>query len=244
MQTVTTNKANSLRQPKAALHSTKYQLLATLGIRTVRVKRFVSIFVILLLINMQAVSYAYSSSFIEININNSISFHIPRNWTVLSDDKIITLNAIIESALPISTSVRFQANLKDDNGRPITTIQIYRWKSDFYQTDVDAFGELDIVDYNRQMQNQSDKQLNAIGGAISRWHGSKKSQVNGLVVLTSEYSRPSSLAPVGHFRVQVLRIYSGNKSFSFVISYHEENILPLRILVDKVISTLRCAHCM
>ncbi len=207
-------------------------------------KRFESIYVILFFICMHVGSTAHASSFIEINVNNNISFDIPRNWVVLSDNKRITLNSIIESALLISGSVRFQANLKDDNGRPITTVQIYRWKSELNQTDVDAFGEPDIVEFNRQMQSQTNKGLHAVGGTVSNWHRTRKLHINDLVVLASEYSRPSNLAPFGHFRVQVLRIYSGEKSFSFVISYHEETILPLRILVDKVISTLRCTHCM
>jgi hypothetical protein len=193
---------------------------------------------------MQVASIAFASSFIKININNNISFDIPRNWVVFSDNKTITLNSIIESALPVSSSVRFQANLKDDKGRPITTVQIYRWKSEFHQTDVNGMGETDIIDYNRQMQNQIGKELNTVGGTVSNWFGSRKLHINDLVVLASEYSRPSNLASFGHFRVQILRIYSGDKSFSFVISYHEETNLPLRILVDKVISTLRCTHCM
>ena len=205
--------------------------------------RFKSIYMFFLLC-LQVSSIASASSFIEINLNNSISFDIPRNWVVLSDNKTITLNSIIESALPISSSVRFQANLKDDNDSPITTVQIYRWKSEFYQADVDAMGEPDMADYNRQMQSQINKELNAVGGAVSNWQGTRKLHINGLVALASEYSRPSNLAPFGHFRVQVLRIYSGDKSFSFVISYHEETVLPLRILVDKVISTLKCPRCM
>lgn len=192
---------------------------------------------------MQASSFAYSSSFIEINVNNSILFDIPRNWIVLSDNKTITLNSIIESVLPVSSSVRFQANLKDDGGRSITTVQVYRWKSEFYQADIDAMGEPDIFDYNQQMRSQTVKELKAVGGTVSNWHGTRKSRVNNLVVLVSEYSRSSDSALFGQFRVQVLRIYSGDKSFSFVISYHEENILPLRMLVDKIITTLRCPHC-
>lgn len=206
-------------------------------------KKIKFVFLMFFCIFMQAGSFAYASSFIKISINNSIVFDIPRNWIVLSDNKTIILNSIIESVLPVSSSVRFQANLKDDNGRPITTVQIYRWKSEFSQADVNAMSESDISDYNQQMRSQMAKELKAVGGAVSNWHGTKKSHVNDLVVLVSEYSRSSNLALSGQFRVQVLRIYSGDKSFSFVISYHEDNVLPLRVLVDKVIGTLRCPHC-
>ncbi len=206
-------------------------------------KNFYFVFLMFFCICMQAGSFAYASSFIEINVNNNILFDIPRNWVVLSDNKTITLNSIIESVLPISSSVRFQANLKDDNGSPITTVQIYRWKSEFYQADIDAMGESDVSDYNQQMRSQMVKELKAVSGTVSNWHGTRKSRVNDLVILVSEYSRSSNLALFGQFRVQVLRIYSGDKSFSFVISYHEENILPLRVLVDKIITTLRCPHC-
>lgn len=206
-------------------------------------KKFKFVFLMFFCLCMQAGSFVYASSFIGINVNNDISFDIPRNWVVLSDNKTITLNSIIESILPVTSSVRFQANLKDDNGKPITTVQIYRWSSEFYQADIDSMGESDMSDYNQQMRSQMVKELKAAGGTVSKWHGTRKSYVNDLVVLVSEYSRPSALGLSGQFRVQVLRVYSGDRSFSFVISYHEDNILPLRVLVDKIITTLRCSHC-
>lgn len=205
--------------------------------------RFKFVCISLFFIIIQAGSIASASSFVKVSIENNISLDIPRNWVVLSDNNTITLNAVVESVLSIPASVRFQANLKDDKHRPIATVQIYRWTSELQQVDIDAMDDFDTNNYDRQVQAQMNKELSAVGGAASRWYGTRKIHVNGLVGLVSEYSRLSQLSPYGNFRVQVLRFYSGAKSFSFVVSYHEESALPLRILVDKIISTLICSKC-
>lgn len=195
-----------------------------------------------LLVFMHAASIVYASSFVEILVDDNVSFQIPRNWVVLSDNKTITLNSIIESAVSVSSKVHFQANLKNDNGSPITTVQIYKWRSDFDQTNVVEMKKNDIDEYDQGIHNQMQSELKQVGGSITNWFGTKKLNINGLVALASEYSRYSKIAPFGHFRVQVLRIYSGEQSFSFVISYHEESSLQLRTIVDKVISTLCIVH--
>lgn len=197
----------------------------------------------LILFNINSKSYA--SSFVEIKLNDGISFQLPRNWVILSDNNTITLNSFIESVLPVSSKVSFQANLKDDKGNPLTNIQIYRWKSKYFQENISLMSKAEIDDYDQVMQKNIQKELRQVGGDFTSWHGTKKLTINGLVVLASEYSRLTANEKLlGHYRVQVLRIYSGEQSFSFVISYHEETLLPLRILVDKIISTLRCDRCM
>lgn len=189
-------------------------------------------------------SDSYASSFVEIKLNDGISFQLPRNWVILSDNNTITLNSFIESVLPVSSKVSFQANLKDDMGNPLTNVQIYRWKSKYLQENISSMSKEEIDDYDQLMSNNTQKELRQAGGEFTSWHGTKKLTINGLVVLVSEYSRlTANEKPPGHFRVQVLRIYSGEQSFSFVISYHEETLLPLRVLVDKITSTLRCDRC-
>jgi hypothetical protein len=184
-----------------------------------------------------------SNTFIEIEINHNLSFKLPRNWVILSDNKTITLNSIIESVLPISSKVQFQANLKNDRGKPLTTVQIYRWQSDVLQKNIHNISKEDLNNYDQAMREQMQKELSQVGGSIRKWLGTRKQYIGSLVALVSEYSRPSNIKPFGHFRVKVLRFYSGINSFSFVISYHEETSIPLRILVDKIISTLRCSPC-
>jgi hypothetical protein len=103
--------------------------------------------------------------------------------------------------------------------------------------------EDDVSGYDQMMHEQLARQVSQIGGSITGWFGTRKQYINGLVALTSEYSRTNNVPPVGHFRVQVLRVISGKHSFSFVISYYKEAVSPLRSLVDEVVSTLRCLRC-
>jgi hypothetical protein len=103
--------------------------------------------------------------------------------------------------------------------------------------------EDDLGGYDQMMHEQLARQVSQIGGSITGWFGTRKQYINGLVALTSEYSRSQDFPPVGHARVQIIRVYSGKHSFSFVISYYEEAVPPLRSLVDEVVSTLRCIRC-
>jgi len=195
-----------------------------------------------LLVCMYTSSIVYAGNFIKILVDDNISFQVPKNWVVLSDNKTIRLNSFIESEVSVSSKVHFQANLINDKGNPITTVQIYKWTSEFNQTNVVEMKNNDIDGYDQSIHKQMQNQLKKVGGSLNNWYGTKKLNINGLAVLVSEYRRTSNIKPFGHFRVQVLRIYFGESSFSFVISYHEESSLQMRTIVEKIIATLCIAH--
>ena len=195
----------------------------------------------LLLILFAGISPA--SSFVTIELPQNISFQMPRNWVVLSGNTTITLDAFLESVMPnVTSDIKFQANLKNDSEQPIAQVQIYYWSSEFLQSDVKGLSKVDVVTYNHNIRLQIEDELSDAGVRVTSWLGTTKKNINGLNVLISEYSRPSKLIQ-GHFRVQLLRIYCGVGSFSFVVSYHEEEILPLRPIADKIISTLQSDLC-
>ncbi len=206
-------------------------------------KLIVGFFVGLLMFLVQGNSIAQSNGPVEIRIDNDVSFEIPRNWVVLSENRTIDLNSYLKSIFYNPGGVVFQANLKNADGRPITTVQVYRWQSELHQTDISNLSKNDLKIFENGIFNQTKKELSQAGGSISEWYGLKKRVINGLLVLLFEYSRPSILPPFGHFRVQVARVYSGDRSFSFVISYHEETPFPLRNVVNQIITTLRCNGC-
>lgn len=184
-----------------------------------------------------------ASSFVTVQLPQEISFQMPRNWVVLSGNKTITLDAFLESVIPnVISDIKFQANLKNDKAQPIAQVQVYYWSSEYGQFDIKYFSDADVATYDQNMRVNLTNELTIFGGEITTWLGSSKMNINRLNVLKSEYSRPSKLIS-GHFRVQVLRVYCEENTFSFVVSYHEEELVPLRPIIDKIISTLRCNHC-
>jgi hypothetical protein len=184
-----------------------------------------------------------ASSFVKVELPQKISFQMPINWLVLSANKTITVDAFIESVLPKATSdLKFQANLKNDKAQPITTVQVHFWSSEYQQSDIIEFSEADVVAYNHNMYLKITDELDMFNAQITSWIGTMKENINGLGILRSEYRRISVLLQ-GHVRVQILRAYCGQNSFSFVITYHEEEVLPLRPIIDKMISTLRSDVC-
>ena len=97
------------------------------GIRMRKYLLHILIISLLLLIFLQFNSIARASSFIKIKVNNNVSFQLPRNWVVLSDDNVIILNSLVKSTLSVrsNSNIRFQANLTNNKGEPLTTVQVY-----------------------------------------------------------------------------------------------------------------------
>jgi len=217
------------------------------GIRMRKYLLHILIISLLLLIFLQFNSIARASSFIKIKVNNNVSFQLPRNWVVLSDDNVIILNSLVKSTLSVrsNSNIRFQANLTNNKGEPLTTVQVYslHFQDEPSQSRFAEMSEDDLGGYDQMMHEQLARQVSQFGGRVTDWYGTRKQYINGLVALTSEYSRSQDFPPVGHARVQIIRVYSGKHSFSFVISYYEEAVPPLRSLVDEVVSTLRCLRC-
>ena len=185
----------------------------------------------------------HGSSYLNLQFPTGVSFDLPKNWGVLSRNKTITLDAYIEAVLPSTVSeIKFQANLKDDYGQPIATVQVYYWNSQTSQSDVERFTTFDVAEYNDAMREQMYSQLQNIGSKVVSWNGTQRHTLGGLSILTSEYIRPSLLIK-GHFNVRVSRVYCGDNSISFVSSYHVEQILNLRPLMDRVLSSLKHSNC-
>jgi len=190
---------------------------------------------------LTAVSHA--ATFLTLQFPTGISFDLPKNWVVLSKNKTITLDAYIEAVLPKANGdVKFQANLKNDYGQPIATVQVYYWSSQTSQSDVEDFTTFDVTEYNDAMQEQMQSQLRAIGSEVLSWGGTQKYSLGRLSVLTSEYVRPSSLI-AGNFHVRVSRVYCGDNSISFVSSYHLGQPLSLRPIMDRVLASLKYSNC-
>ena len=175
-----------------------------------------------------------------------MSFQLPRNWVVLSDGNVIVLNSLVKSTLSVrsNNNIKFIAYLRE-NRDLLINVQVYslHFQDEHSQSRIAEMPEDDVSGYDQMMHEQTAKQVSQVGDRVTDWFGTRKQYINGLVALTSEYSRTNNVPPVGHFRVQVLRVISGKHSFSFVISYYEEAVSPLRSLVDEVVSTLRCLRC-
>ena len=127
--------------------------------------RFIAI-AICLLVFTHTSHIVYASSFVEIQVGSSVSFQIPRNWVILSGNKTITLNSFLESVQSVSSEVRFQANLKNDNGIPITTVQFYKWNSNFSQPDIVEMESADVNGYDQEIHKQMQRELKLLGGIL------------------------------------------------------------------------------
>ena len=78
-----------------------------------------------------------------------------------------------------------------------------------------------------------------IGGEVTHWYGTEKVRVNQKVYLLSKYRRRSAINPNLYFRVSLLRLLEGEKSFTLTMSYEEENEYFLKPIIEYVIDSVK-----
>lgn len=70
--------------------------------------------------------------------------------------------------------------------------------------------------------------------SVLAWNGTVKQVINGATAFVTEYER-SPLKNNGNFKVRLVRIFNGAKSFTLTVSYREDQ----EYLCDRIISSLR-----
>lgn len=186
---------------------------------------------------------SFSSSFDTISLSNGISFELPKNWKILSDNTRITLGAYAESEMPlynISTAFPFAANLYDENGKTIgiMNVRIYpsgieidqRWAKNFSNS------EMKIID--DELKKNLDIAMTKLGTKILSWGGSKKQFINNKWVIITNYRR-SSVNREAIFNVTLARVLDKNESYTLTASFDESHEFFLSPITTKIISSMR-----
>lgn len=189
-------------------------------------------------------SSAYATGdIVKIQLPKGVSVELPKDWIVLSNDKRLTIDTKVKSTLDLAgldqgSSVQpFVANYYS-NGEAIGTINIrYYVTLDLTQTDARQTTAIDVKDLDEWLKEIIFKSSNASGISILSWEGTKKSTINGLTTFITEYHR-KSLTDAGSFRVRLVRVFAGDKTFTLTVSYNEKEAFFLKNITDKIISSL------
>ncbi len=138
---------------------------------------------VLLLIFTQFNSVVHASSFIKIKVNNNVSFQLPRNWVVLSDGNVIILNSLVKSTLSVrsNSNIKFQANLTNNKGEPLTTVQVYslHFQDEPSQSRFAEMSEDDLGGYDQMIHEKLARQVSQSGGRVTDWYGTRKQYIDG-----------------------------------------------------------------
>jgi hypothetical protein len=186
-----------------------------------------------------------TGNFVNIKLPKGVSIEVPKNWVVISKDHRITLDTVVESGLDLAgldqekSDLSFAANYYK-NGQTIGLINNrYYSDLDLTQNDASQATVQDIKELDTALKENMIASMKAFGTlSILSWEGTKKSTINGITVFITEYHR-KALIGTGVFRVRLVRVFAGNRSFTLTVSYREDEAFFLKKITDRIISSLR-----
>ena len=191
------------------------------------------------------ISSAYATNnFVQIKLPKGVSIELPKNWVVISNDQRIILSTILKSKLDLAGTdqkglrIPFAANYYK-NEKPVGIINILYYPNlDLTQNNASQTGIQDTKELDSTLKKMILKGVKAAGSSVMSWEGTKKSTINEITVFVTEYHR-KTLPDTGIFRVRLVRVFAGNRSFTLTVSYNEDEAFLLKPITDRIISSLK-----
>ncbi len=205
-------------------------------------KTNVCFFLVILILFFTRIAHA-KTNFTTIKLPKSVTIDLPKNWVLMSNNRRITLDTWAESTLDLNklpkvdSELPFAANYYVD-GAVVGIINVrYYPKKKITQNDVKFATAADVRDFDQMFRSNMVLITKKIGTTLTSWEGTKKSIINGITTLITEYHR-KSLIGEGIFRVRLVRVLAGSRSFTLTVSYLESQAL-LKNITDRIISSLK-----
>lgn len=185
------------------------------------------------------------NNFIPIRLPQGVQIELPRNWEALSKNQRITLDSSVQSRnenagiFDATSDLNFGANCYDEAGKTAAIMNI-RYYSDLElsQSVARAAGQYDIHELDSALRESIIKAGQINGFSVLSWNGTNKQVINGTTSFITEYKR-SPLKNNGNFKVRLVRVFNGSKSFTLTISYREDQEYLMQPICDRIISSLR-----
>lgn len=186
-----------------------------------------------------------ANNFIPIRLPHGVQIELPKNWEALSKNQRITLDSAVQSRneragiFDASSDLNFGANYYDEAGKTAAIMNVrYYPDMDVSQAEARAAGVADIRELDAVLRDSMMKAGQASGFSVLVWNGTSKQVINGVTAFVTEYKR-SPLNNNGNFKVRLVRVFNGGKSFTMTVSYRENQEYLLRPICDRIISSLR-----
>lgn len=191
-------------------------------------------------------SPAYAkSNFITVHLPLGISIDIPRNWEILNNDQLITLDTTVESQLDLSrlqkdtSNLSFAAYHSDGNIEDAKVIVRYYPNTQVFQEEIRKYGSKEIQEFDNAIKQSIFNAAKLSGDTILSWGGTRKQDISDHAALITEYRRPPFSGQQGSVTVQLFRVFDGTKTFSITISYNDLRAVIYRPICERIVSTIR-----
>jgi hypothetical protein len=186
-----------------------------------------------------------SGNFVVVPLPNGITVELPKNWTVLSDNRRITIDTWVQAKRELagdshpSSDLAFAANYYDEQGKAAAIFNVrYYPDLDVTQGDARGLSASDIKELDAALRNEVSKAEKQYGIRILSWVGTTKHSINGITMFLTEYRR-QNIGAGAPFCVRLARILNGPRSFTITISYREDQEYLLKAICDRIIHSIR-----
>ena len=190
------------------------------------------------------VDIAYAkTNFVTIKLPKFVTIDLPKNWYLISNNKKVTLDTWVESTLDLNklpildSNFPFAANYYVDGVTAGIINARYYPLIEVTQTDEKLATEVDVYELDQELRKTILPTMEKIGITVTNWTGTEKRIINGITVFITEYHR-KSLIGSAIFRVRLVRVLAGSRSFTLTVSYSEGQSLFLKNITDRIISSL------
>lgn len=180
--------------------------------------------------------------FVSFKLQNGVSFELPRNWKVIDWNTRTTLDAAVAAIQPtdLNSELPFAANLYDYTNKTIALMNVRIYPDmDVYQHEVFKFSRSDLFEIDAALEQSLRKAGDTSGFILTNWYGTERIVIGNKIYLISKYRRTSRANPTSFFRVSLLRLLDGKKSFTVTHSYQEKQEFLLRPIVDHIIKSVK-----
>lgn len=206
-------------------------------------KKIAAIFILTLLsLYLSGLAFG-ASNFIIIKLPQSVAIDLPRNWIIVSDNERITLDTWVESTfdlrhLPkVDSSLPFAANYYTGGVTAGIINTRYYHDMDITQSDAKLLTDVDVAYLDQVIKSNMALSMEKAGITVTSWEGTEKRTINGIITFVTEYHR-KSIRGSGIFRVRLVRVLAGSRSFTLTVSYLNSQQQFLRNITDRIISSL------
>ena len=186
-----------------------------------------------------------ADTYVPLQLARGVRIELPRNWTVLSKNQGVTLEAATQANIEKATPLNFQnelgfaANYYNEGGRVDAIVNVrYYPEEPFTQNNVEEATLPQIVELDKALERGMRAGAQPAGINIAEWRGTRRQSINGVQALVTEYRR-NALRDPGFFRVRLVRVFDGSSTFTLTVSYRESEEYLMRPICDRIISKLR-----
>lgn len=203
-----------------------------------------TLWVLLLSLWLVAVPVLAANPFTRIALQHGVSFSIPRNWVILTDNTRTTLDASVAAKGMGTTSsdLAFAANLYDDQRNVLAMVNVrYYPGQTVTQAQIRAMTTADFAEVETYMKEEMIKAAHLSGFSILGWDRVARTTINGAHALTYGYRRSAmpQVANKSPMRSRYIRVLNGARSFTLTVAYREDQAALIAPICEAIKSSMR-----